>query len=95
MSEINRGPEVQLIDYDIEAELFPSRSRQSGRASFGYRRFARAADAIRFAIEDLPPRLLVGACLEVDEGRYDAHGIRQLYDSSAYPLVRRVSTLPQ
>jgi hypothetical protein len=95
MSEIDRRPDVQLIDYDIEAELFPSRSRQSGRASFGYRRFARAADAIRFAIEDLPPRLLAGACLEVDEGRYDAHAIRQLYDSSAYPLVRRVSTPSQ
>ena len=33
---------------------------------FGYRRFATAADAVRFAIEELPPELLIGAILEVD-----------------------------
>jgi hypothetical protein len=51
----------------------------------------RAADAIRFAIERLPPKLLVGACLEVDEVRIDSHGIRQLYDSVDYPLLRRTA----
>jgi hypothetical protein len=53
-------------------------------------RFERAADAIRFAVERLPPKLLVGACLEVDEVRIDSHGIRHLYDSVDYPLIRRV-----
>jgi hypothetical protein len=95
MSGIGPGAEVGSIDYFAEAELFPRRSRQAGRASFGYRRFARAADAIRFAIEELPSQLLMGAYLEVDENRYDEHGIRQLYDSAAYPLVRGVSTPPQ
>lgn len=95
MSGIGPGAKVGFIDYCAEAELFPRRSRQTGRASFGYRRFARAADAIRFAIEELPPQLLVGAYLEVDENRYDEHGIRQLYDSATYPLVRRGLTTPQ
>ena len=32
---------------------------------------------------------LAGAYLEVREQRFDRHGIRQLYDSDAYPLPRR------
>ena len=36
----------------------------------GYRRFAKAAEAIRFAIEELPPDLLIGAHLEVEEQRF-------------------------
>ena len=35
------------------------------RPSFGYKRFAKAAQAIRFAMEDMPRACLVGAFLEV------------------------------
>jgi hypothetical protein len=54
-----------------------------------YRRFARAGDAIRFAIEELPPEVLVGTYLEVNEKRFDGGEIRRLYDSADYPFVRR------
>lgn len=77
------------FDYSREAELFPTNNRKYKRAAFGYRRFARAADAIRFAIEELPADALAGAYLEVREQRFDRHGIQRLYDDEAYPLPRR------
>lgn len=77
------------FDYHSEAELFPTRRRQSRRQPFGYKRFAEAAEAIRFAIEDLPAECLVGAFLEVDEQRYGSDDIRRLYESTGYPLIRR------
>ncbi len=76
------------FDYDAPAELFPSRSKKGGRPA-GYRRFESAAQAIRFAIEEMPSELLLGAVLEVDEERIDGAGIRQLYDSDLYPLARK------
>jgi len=79
------------FDYGISAELFPSRNRKYNTQSLRYRRFARAADAIRFAIEELPPELLVGAFLEVDGKRYGSGWIRRLYESSDYPLPRRAA----
>ena len=77
------------FDYNAEAELF---SRRNGKHEpIGYRRFARAADAIRFAIEDLPPELLIGTCLEVDELRYGSDAIHRLYQSADYPIARRAA----
>jgi hypothetical protein len=77
------------FDYDAAAELFPTRRRLPRREPFGYKRFEQAAQAIRFAIEDLPPQCLVGAFLEVDEERYGSDEIRRLYESAEYPLARR------
>ncbi len=54
-----------------------------------YRRFESGAEAVRFAIEELPSDVLFGTVLEVNEQRFDAAQIRKLYDSKDYPLQRR------
>lgn len=75
------------IDYTAPSELYPSRSRKS-RKPVGYKRFPNAAEAIRFAMEELPPDLLAGAALEINDERFDSDGIRELYESDAFPLPR-------
>ncbi len=82
---------LDAFDYNAEAELFPCRNKKSSRRTIGYRRFGHAADAIRFAVEELAPESLVGAYLEVEEARYDFGGIRRLYESLDYPLTRRAA----
>jgi hypothetical protein len=79
---------MSTFDYTAEAELFPARSWKISACRVTYKRFAKAADAVRYAIEDLPPQHLLGAYLEVEEARFDSRGIRRLYDSSDYPLKR-------
>jgi hypothetical protein len=77
------------FNYEAAAELFPARKRMPRRQPLAYKRFEHAAQAIRFAIEDLPPDLLNGAYLEVDEQRYNSDEIRRLYEREDYPLARR------
>jgi hypothetical protein len=84
-----KGRGAAGFDYNAAAELFPTRRRIPRRQPLGYKRFTQAAQAIRFAMEDLPPDRLIGAYLEVDERRYTGDDIRRLYDSAEYPLKRR------
>jgi len=77
------------FNFSKSAELFPAAIRNKRRAGFTYRRFDTAADAVRFAIEDLPADSLNGAYLQVGEARFDKNGIRELYDSEEFPLERR------
>ena len=74
------------FDYMASADLFPPRHRNFG--AIRYRRFESAAEAIRFAIEDLPGELLLGTHLQVNEQRFVGEGIRALYEHEAFPLKR-------
>jgi hypothetical protein len=91
MHTFDYATEAELFDYSMEAELFSAKGRNFRREPLGYKRFARAADAICFAIEELPPHCLVGTYLEVNEERYEAKDIRRLYESDKYPLARRIA----
>jgi hypothetical protein len=82
---------TDVFDYGTSAELFSSRGSRGRRQPLNYQRFASAAEAIRFAMEDLPPQCLIGAYLEVDESRYESTGIRKLYASLNYPLPRKAT----
>ena len=88
MAAFDYTTKAELLPTGSATELFPNRTRR-GRQPIGYGRFARAADAIRFAIEELPPNLLLRAHLKVDEKQFDGDGMRRLYESAEYPLVRR------
>jgi hypothetical protein len=77
-----------MFDYAADAELFPQRSKTRPKR-IAYRRFASAADAIQFAMEVLPPALLPGTFLEVNEERLGASEIRQLYEDEGFPLARK------
>jgi hypothetical protein len=85
-----REGSVNSFDYSAPAELYPGRNRKSAK-KVPYRRFETAADAIRFAVEELPELLLLGACIEVDEQRLTYKDIHALYASERYPLKRPVN----
>ena len=75
------------FDYNAPAELFPSRTKR-GNGQVKYRRFETAAEALQFAIEEMPPPVLLGAFLEVKDERFGAKEMQSLYGSAAYPLRR-------
>ena len=51
-----------------------------------YRRFATAAEALRYAVEDLRIPKAFGAWLEVGDERFSSSEIQRLYDAGDYPL---------
>jgi hypothetical protein len=62
--------------------------RMQRRRGITYRRFDNGAEAVRFAIEELPRAHLLASVLVVSGDRYEGAAIEDLYTSSTYPLVR-------
>ena len=85
---------LRPFNFNTSAELFPAAIRKKKRAGFTYRRFGIAAEAVQFAMEQLPTDSLNGAYLQVEEARFDQNGIRSLYESEAFPLPRRPRPAP-
>jgi len=85
-----QAADLTEFDFTAPAELFPSR-RKKGRCWVTYKRFDTAAEALRFAVEDMPGLALLGACLESEETRFGRQEILRLYESAAYPLIRRAT----
>jgi hypothetical protein len=85
------------VDYSAAAEVYymPMRRRGGARQRLSYRRFTSAAEAIRFVVEDFPAAHTLGPWIQVGDNRFDSDAIRQLYDSSDYPLRRRSKRQPK
>ena len=81
---------AMTFDYAAQAELYPTRSYKRRAGSVKYKRFEVAAEAVRFAMEELPPEFLLGTYLEVEEQRFNGQQIRLLYESRDYPLPRKL-----
>jgi hypothetical protein len=78
------------FDYCSPAELFTAKRKGGSRHQrLGYRRFATAAEAIRFAVEEFPAMRALSAWMLVGDERFDSEEIHRLYESDDYPLGRR------
>ena len=77
------------FDYTGGAGLYAGKSK-AGISGPRYRRFEAAAEALRFAVEDMPNSQQRGSMMEIDETRFDQNQIRALYDAPDYPLSRRL-----
>lgn len=73
-------------DYRMEAALYFSKN--GAKHALTFRRFSRASEAVRFAVEELPSKLLASCSLEVNGFYYFGLQIRPLYQSDEYPLAR-------
>ena len=69
------------FDYDLPAELFMPKQHKGirRRATPHYCRFATAAEAIRFAVEEMPAVRTLGASMQVGDERFNCDEISRLY----------------
>ena len=76
------------LDYNAPAEFFAGAARGRRGPPFRYRRFDTAAEAIQFAMESVPPPLLVSVSIQVGDDRLEHTHIRKHYEDPAFPLPR-------
>ena len=70
---------MSSFDYTAPAELFVAQPAKLCRNK--YRRFPTAAEALRFAVEDLRTPKAFGAWLEVGDERFNSTEIQRLYEA--------------
>jgi hypothetical protein len=76
---------MSSFDYNAPAELFLAKPMKGSRTK--YRRFATAAEAIRYAVEDLRTPRAFGAW----DQRFNSVEIQRLYEDGKYPLRKSAS----
>jgi hypothetical protein len=72
------------FDYNAPAELFLAEPAKGSRTK--YRRFETAAEALRYAVENLRTPKAFGAWLEVGDERFNSGEIQRLCEAADYPL---------
>jgi hypothetical protein len=72
------------FEYNAPAGLFLSKVAKGSHIKC--RRFATAAEALRYAIDELCTPQAFGAWLEVGDERFNSSEIQRLYDADDYPL---------
>ena len=72
------------FDYNAPAELFLAKPAKGSRTK--YRRFATAAEALRYAVEDLRTPRAFGVWLEVGDERFNSTEIQRLYEAADFPF---------
>jgi len=77
------------FDYSAPAELFLAKPMKGSRTK--YRRFATAAEAIRYAVEDLRTPRAFGAWLQVGDQRFNSVEIQRLYEDGEYRFRKSLS----
>jgi hypothetical protein len=76
------------FNYLARAELFLGSDWDTATSS-GARVFRRAANALRFAFEEVAPVSLRGARMRIGERQFAGHELSALYASHHYPLPRK------
>lgn len=76
------------FNYDAPAEFYGWRGQGMRRGVVTYRRFTTAAEAIRYAIEDVSSAALGSCALEANGERIQGREILTLYANSKFPLQR-------
>jgi len=84
---LDTATETPNDDYLPEAELFAVQ-RLGRKRNLFYQRFDTAAEAIKFAVEDMPEGSS-NVTLETEFSRLDAKAIVALYVADGFPLQRR------
>ena len=74
---------MSSLDYNAP-QMFLAKPSKGSRTK--YRRFETAAEALRYAVEDLRTPKAFGAWLEVGDERFSSNDIQRLYEAEDYPL---------